>query len=155
MDPVFIVTTLFLIAIVILGIFLAKKNRSRVAANLDDTPTPDREDRVSETKRESGEEPLLIKVQTACQIAYGSADFLSDDYEKERFNKFINSALDIARSIDDEFYRSAALHEIIDTLTAAGQIERGKALLPEIEVSMILKKAQGLVSERDDPNRPD
>ena len=64
-----------------------------------------------EAPSDSDEEAkLVLKAKTACQIAEMSISDLSDDYERDRFESYLQKAESIALSISDPFYQSAALH---------------------------------------------
>lgn len=60
---------------------------------------------------------------------------------EERLQKVIGACLLDAEAIDDDFYRSAALHPIADLLWKAGQAERAKAVAEQIPVDFIREKA--------------
>jgi hypothetical protein len=93
------------------------------------------------------EAQVVAKVQMACQIAGMSAGYPDDEYERNRFEEYINKALGIAREIRDEFYHSAAIHQVVSTLIKDNQIDRAQQLAREITVEMIQEKAESELRE--------
>ena len=73
---------------------------------------------------------LVQRSKMKCRYAEGSLEFIDgsgsedDLYETEHVEKLVSSALEHASEIDDEFYRSAALHPVAELLTKAGQFDR-------------------------------
>lgn len=53
----------------------------------------------------------------------------------------MTEALAHAAEIDDEFYRSAALHPIAEILTKAGKYARANEIIGEISVEFISEEA--------------
>ncbi len=92
------------------------------------------------------EAPMVQKVQVACQIAEMYAGYSDDEYERERFEEYIDKGLNIARGIRDDFYRSAAIHVVISALIKDGRLEQAQQLIREIDVDMIVEKANKEVS---------
>jgi hypothetical protein len=61
-------------------------------------------------------------------------------YERGRYEKTKDAALDIARGLTDEFYRDASLHFIIDLCMTANERQEAKRLFSVIETELIRKK---------------
>lgn len=90
---------------------------------------------------------LVQLVKMKCHYATSIAEDIVDDYDREQVEKFISMALSDADEIEDEFYRSAALHLITDLLVAAGQITRAKELIGQISVEFIREKAEEAIAD--------
>ena len=82
-----------------------------------------------------------------CRLAEGSLEGIDgsgsdlDLYQSARLEKLVASALDHAAEIDDEFYRSAALHPVAELLAKAGQYARANEIIDEISVEFISEEA--------------
>lgn len=87
------------------------------------------------------EAPFVHKVQVACHIAEMSAGYRDDEYERERFEEYIDKGLNIARGIKDDFYRSAAIHLVVSALIKDSRLEQAQQLIREIDVDMIEGRA--------------
>lgn len=94
-------------------------------------------------------------VQFKCQMAESSLENIDDSgsemdvYEKERAEKMIKICLEHAEDIEDEFYRSTALHSIADLVSKSGQFDRAQKIIDCIDVDFIQEKAlETLRSER-------
>ena len=62
--------------------------------------------------------------------------------------KLVGSALEHASEIDDEFYRSAALHPVADLLVKAGQFDRAEEVINQINVEYINEKAAEFLEQQ-------
>ncbi len=89
---------------------------------------------------DDAEAEVVAKVQRTCQIAAMSAGSQDNPNERRRFEKRIASALDLAKSIRDEFYRSSAFHQVISTLLKDKQLDRAEELADEVTVDIILER---------------
>src|SRR5436305_1907106 len=78
----------------------------------------------------AGEAEKVMKVKNLCWIAKMSAESYfemsaaeqADEWgqsEYARYRKFQSEAIELAREITDEFYRDAALHQLINLLMVA------------------------------------
>lgn len=101
----------------------------------DDTPTDD------------AEAELVHKARTACQMAEMSIHDLSDEYEHERFEKFVSKAVSAALAISDPFYRSAALHPLVVLLAKAGKTQRASDLLESIQDRFVQAQVEHELAE--------
>ncbi len=63
-------------------------------------------------------------------------------YERNRYNEFRAKALRVADEITDEFFRSAAIHLLIDVSMKAGDDDDARALLRHVEVNFIREKIE-------------
>ena len=116
------------------------------------------EDEVSESDLTDEEQVKYAKlvqlVQMACRIAEGSLEGMDgsgsedDIYESERFEKFAQSALSQSEEIQDDFYKSSALHLIADLLSKAGQYDRASKLIEQIAVEFIQEKATEFLTQQ-------
>lgn len=75
----------------------------------------------------------------------GSED---DLYETERVEKLVGTALEHASEIDDEFYRSAALHPVAEILMKAGQYDRATGIIDQITVEFIHDEASEFLRQQ-------
>src|SRR5689334_2659128 len=86
-----------------------------------------------------GENEKLLKVKNLCWIAKMSAGTyveMSEEeqadefgqYEYKRYRQFMSEAIELAREITDEFYRDAALHQLINLLMVAKEYDLAKKL---------------------------
>lgn len=104
-----------------------------------------------------GEAEKVEHVKHLCWIAGMSATYLNPqsedyktladapemlEYEKNRYNEFRAKALRVADEITDEFYRSAAIHFIINASMKAGDEDDSRALLKQVEVDFIQEKIE-------------
>lgn len=104
-----------------------------------------------------GEAEKLEHVKRLCWVAGMSAVYLnpgSEDYqtladapeqqqyERNRYNEFRAKALRVADEITDEFFRSAAIHLLIDVSMKAGDDDDARALLRHVEVDFIREKIE-------------
>jgi hypothetical protein len=104
-----------------------------------------------------GEAEKVEQVKRLCWVAGMSAVYLNpegDDYqaladaperqkyERNRYNEFRAKALRVADEITDEFYRSAAIHFLIDASMKAADDDDARALLKHVEVEFIREKIE-------------
>ena len=75
----------------------------------------------------------------------GSED---DLYETERVEKLVSTAIEHANEIEDEFYRSAALHPVAELLTKAGQFDRAEKIINQITVESINAEATEFLQQQ-------
>jgi hypothetical protein len=95
-----------------------------------------------------GEAEKVVQVQMICKVASGSAETVaaaSDDaewlaHERERYEKHRAKALELAKTITDQFFRDAAVHNVIDLCMAAGDRDAAKALFGSVRTDMIQEK---------------
>jgi hypothetical protein len=89
-----------------------------------------------------------------CRYAEGSLESIDgsgsedDLYETEHVEKLVSSALEHASEIDDEFYRSAALHPVAELLTKAGQFDRAAEIIDQITVEFINEQATEFLEQQ-------
>jgi hypothetical protein len=104
-----------------------------------------------------GEAEKVEHVKRLCWVAGMSAIYLNpesedyqtladspeqQEYERNRYNEFRAKALRIADEITDEFYRSAAIHFIIEASMKAADEDDARALLNQVEVDFIREKIE-------------
>ena len=99
----------------------------------------------------SAEERKVLQVRAMCQVAKGCAKVIAtqkpgmaqgaDDhvfeYEKETYQKRKLRAIQIAKSIQDQFYFETALQSIIDLCIAANEMDDAGKLFGMISVDVI------------------
>ena len=97
------------------------------------------------------EERKVLQVQAMCQVAKGCAKVVAaqkqttpkgvDDhvfeYERETYQKRKLRAIQIAKSIEDQFYFETALQSIIDLCIAANEMDDADKLFRMISVDVI------------------
>ena len=113
---------------------------------------------VSERKLTDEEEEKYVQlvqlVQVKCKFAEGSLENIDgsgsedDIYEKDRVEKLVNIALSHSEEIQDDFYRSSALHPIADLLSKAGQYDRASKLIEQMSVDFIQEKATEFLAQQ-------
>jgi len=105
--------------------------------------------RNDEPKDHNDKEAQMVqRIQFLCQVTKSSAEVVKEqdrndpqfDYEHKLYLRRKLQAVDLARSIRDEFYLSAALHQIIELCLAAGEIADAKQLLSDVKVDFILEQ---------------
>lgn len=74
------------------------------------------------------------------QVVVDSSE--QQDYERNRYTEFRAKALRIADTITDEFFRSAAIHFVIDASMKAADDDDARALLKHVEVDFIREKIE-------------
>ncbi len=90
---------------------------------------------------------LIELSKMKCQFAETSLEGIDgsgsedDLYETERVEKLVSTAIEHANEIQDEFYRSAALHPVAELLTKAGQFDRAAEIIDQISVESINAEA--------------
>lgn len=104
-----------------------------------------------------GEVEKVEQVKRLCWIAGMSAIYLNpesedyqtladapeqQEYERNRYNEYRAKALRVADEITDEFYRSAAIHFLIDASMKAADDDDARALLKQVEVDFIREKIE-------------
>jgi len=106
---------------------------------------------------EEDEEKYIKLVELAkvkCRFAEASLEGIDgsgsedDLYETERVEKLVSTALEHANEIDDEFYRSAALHFVAEMLTKAGQFDRAENIINQITVETINAEATEFLQQQ-------
>ena len=96
----------------------------------------------------AGEVEKLLRIKHLCLLAWMSADNIvglsneqlkdeDNKYERDRYDKLLLEATNLAREITDVFYRDAALHQLIKPLMTAGDESQAKKLFSIIEVDVI------------------
>ncbi len=120
---------------------------------------PVAENEVLENELTDEEQEIYIKlvqlVQSTCESAEGSLENIDgsgsedDIYEKERVEKLVKNALSHAEKIQDDFYRSSALHFIADLLSKAGQYDRASKLIEQISEDFIQEKATEFLAQQE------
>lgn len=114
-------------------------------------PTPPKPRTAAEDQGPPGEAEAVIKIKHLCWMAGMSAESVAadkrhvppdqwDTYEHERYTKLRIEALKLADTLTDEFYRSAAIHFIIDASMKADDVEGARALFKHVEVDIIREK---------------
>jgi hypothetical protein len=146
-----ILILLILLAIVGGAYFVISQRRRKRNSIAEPAPVPAAQEIASENEpvlaaaekeRASDDEaPFVQKVQVACQIAGMSAGYPDDEYERERFEEYVDKGLSIARGIKDDFYRSAAIHLIVSVLIKDSRLDQAQELIHEINVDMIEEEA--------------
>ena len=119
---------------------------------------PDVDTEVSENDLTDEEQEKYIKlvqlVQLKCQFAEASLENIDgsrsedDIYETERVEKLVKTALSHSDEIQDDFYRSSALHSIADLLSKAGQYDRARKIIENISEDFIQEKAAEFLAEQ-------
>lgn len=104
-----------------------------------------------------GEAEKVEEVKRLCWVAGMSGTYLNPEsedyqvladapeqleYERNRYNEFRAKALRVADTITDEFYRSAAIHFLIDVSMKAADDDDARALLKQVEVDFIREKIE-------------
>lgn len=92
-----------------------------------------------------GEAKEVMRVKMICEVAHGSAQTVREakddpewlDHERKRYEKHRTMALDAAKAIMNEFYRDAAVHNIIDLCMIAGDRDAARALFRSVRTDMI------------------
>ena len=87
----------------------------------------------------------MEKIRLLSQVTRASAEVVKEqnrndpnfDYEHKLYLRRKLQVVDLARSIKDEFYLSAALHSIIELCLAAGETADAKQLLSGVKVDFI------------------
>jgi hypothetical protein len=112
---------------------------------------------ASEDNAPPGEVEKVEQVKRLCWIAGMSATYLDpesedyqtlanapeqQEYERNRYNEFRSKALRVADEITDEFFRSAAIHFLIDASMKAADDDDARALLKQVEVDFIREKIE-------------
>ena len=89
---------------------------------------------------------LSLRVKTICQLYVGSAENVGRDefaneetskYEHKRYEKGRKEALEIAIKLTNEFYRSAALHSVLDFCMKAKDLAFATIIARAITINMI------------------
>ena len=106
-------------------------------------PDEQRETSIEGGQADGQEAQLALQVKTTCEIAAMSARAMKTDvedirkYELERYAKLGKKAINIALSIDDEFYRSATVHSVIKLCQEANDIKAARSLFKRVEVDFM------------------
>ena len=116
-----------------------------------DAPQADTEGAAVASDLSEEDEERYVKLvelsKMRCQFAEASLEGIDgsgsedDLYETERVEKTVGAALEHANEIDDEFYRSAALHPVAELLAKAGQFDRAAEIIDQISVESINAEA--------------
>jgi hypothetical protein len=119
--------------------------------------TPEQSQAPTEDDAPSGEAEKVEQVKRLCWIAGMSATYLNpesedyqtvadapemQEYERSRYNEYRAKALRVADEITDEFFRSAAIHFLIDASMKAADDDDARALLKHVEVDFIREKIE-------------
>jgi hypothetical protein len=99
-------------------------------------------DEAEDVPGDDAEAQIVAQVQATCQTAAMIAGNQDNPNERRRFEARITKALDLAKGIRDEFYRSSAFHRIVSTLIKDNQLDRVQELISEITVDFIRERAQ-------------
>jgi hypothetical protein len=102
---------------------------------------------VDESSRD-GEAKEVMRVKMICEVAHSSAQTVREgkedaewlDHERKRYEKHRATALDAAKAITDEFYRDAAVHNIVDLCMIAGDRDVAKAVLRAVRTDYVRDK---------------
>ena len=121
-------------------------------------PQPDTGDAPNESDLSKEDEEryakLVVLSKGMCRFAEMSLEGIDgsgsedDLYETERVEKLVTTALEHAAEIDDEFYRSAALHPVVEILTKAGQYDRAAGIIDQITVESIKAQASKFLEQQ-------
>jgi hypothetical protein len=99
-----------------------------------------------------GEAEAVVKIKHICWMAGMSAENIASEkaanippedggtYEFDRYTKLRAQALRLADTITDEFYRSGAIHFIVDLCMKGGDVDDARALFKQVTVDMIREK---------------
>lgn len=96
---------------------------------------------------EEKEIKIVQLVQFKCKMAenrfksINGEDIEKDDYERKQFDDLIKICLAHSEEIKDDFYKSAALHSIANTLSNAGYFDYAESIIKVIVVDFIQEKA--------------
>lgn len=97
------------------------------------------------------EAETLVKIRRLCLIAGLSADEIPLNkaanmppehcaYDRNRYLEFRSKALQLADILQDEFYKSTALHDLVDICMRAGDVHDARALFNQVEVDFIQER---------------
>lgn len=124
----------------------------------EEAPQPDTDGETGGSDLSEEDEERYIKfVQLSkmrCQYAESSLEGIDgsgsedDLYETERVEKTVGAALEHANEIDDDFYRSAALHPVAELLAKAGQFDRAAEIIDQISVESINAEATKFLEQQ-------
>ena len=95
-----------------------------------DKPGPDPEANIEEAKR-------VQLVMARCRYAEFYLEQLDDDYERDQFKRIVKSCITTAKSIDDPFFRSSALHPLIVLLDRAEWHDRRDQLMSDVQDDIV------------------
>ena len=123
-----------------------------------DAPQPDTGCATCGSDLSKEDEERYVKLvelsKMKCQFAETSLEGIDgsgsedDLYETQRVEKLVSTALEHANEIDDEFYRSAALHPVAKLLSKAGQFERAEEIINQISVEFINAEASEFLQQQ-------
>jgi hypothetical protein len=113
---------------------------------------PERAQFQSQDDGPPGEAEALAKIKHLCWMAGMSAESVAlgkksgtppedwDEYEHSRYQRLRDEALQLADKLTDEFYRSAAVHFLVEVCMKAGDVDNARALFAQCEVDFIREK---------------
>jgi hypothetical protein len=58
-------------------------------------------------------------------------------FDLRRYKLLLGNAIKLTRAIDDQFYRAAAIHQIIDLLLAGGHKELAQTLFDTVDIAIV------------------
>jgi hypothetical protein len=112
--------------------------------------TPPERPQQSRDDGPPGEAEALVKIKHLCWMAGMSAENVAldkksgtppetwvDEYEHSRYQRLRDQAVQLADKLTDEFYRSAAVHFLVETCMKADDVEDARALFAQCEVDFI------------------
>jgi hypothetical protein len=124
----------------------------------DEAPQPDTDGETGRRDLSEEDEERYVKLvelsKMRCQYAESSLEGIDgsgsedDLYETERVEKTVGAALEHANEIDDEFYRSAALHPVAVLLAKAGQFDRAAEIIDQISIESINAEATKFLEQQ-------
>lgn len=101
----------------------------------------DPEGNIEEAKR-------VQLVMARCRYAEFYLEQLDDDYERDQFQRIVNSCKNTARNISDPFFRSSALQAIILLLDRAEWNQERDELLSEVNDELVSQQLSEKLSEK-------
>ncbi len=125
---------------------IALKRYARRANKSSPPRTLDNDKHTNDHKDDNDKElQIMEKIRLLSQVTRASAEVVKEqnrndpnfDYEHKLYLRRKLQVVDLARSIKDEFYLSAALHSIIELCLAAGETADAKQLLSGVKVDFI------------------
>jgi hypothetical protein len=99
-----------------------------------------------------GEAEALAQIEKLCRIAGMSAQVITegkrnpgatneiDQYELQRYEKLRLQAVRLADKLTDDFYRSSAIHSLIELCMKAEDVELARVWLKHVRVGKIREK---------------
>ena len=124
---------------------------------------PERSQSQSRDDGPPGEAEALAKIKHLCWMAGMSAESVALDkksgkppenwgeYEHSRYQRLRDEALQLADKLTDEFYRSTAVHFLVEICMKADDVDGARALFAQCEVDFIREKIVEQYPELDRP----